>query len=101
MDAGIRPMIPATENRHARGMAKISAYGARSPRGPPPWRPAPSALVIVFLPAQNPNRTLRYSWVVPGSAERPVPAAYARLPKHRPLTRALAVPGWMGIMPDY
>ena len=39
MDMGIRAMIPATENRQARGMAKISAYGARNParrpcRGP-------------------------------------------------------------------
>jgi hypothetical protein len=28
---GIRPMTPATENRHARGMRKISAYGTRNP----------------------------------------------------------------------
>ena len=32
MDMGIRAMIPASENRHARGMAKISWYGARNPR---------------------------------------------------------------------
>src|SRR5580693_3647679 len=33
MAIGIRPMIPARENRQARGMAKISAYGARKPGG--------------------------------------------------------------------
>ena len=57
MDIGIRPMIPATENRQARGMAKMSAYGARSPRGPRTPTPTPSALVIACLPAINPNRT--------------------------------------------
>ena len=31
MDMGIRAMIPATENRQARGMAKISAYGRQEP----------------------------------------------------------------------
>jgi hypothetical protein len=57
MDIGIRPMIPATENRQARGMAKISAYGARNPRGPRTPMPAPPALVIACLSAKNQNRT--------------------------------------------
>jgi hypothetical protein len=35
MAIGSRPMMPATENRQARGIAKISAYGARKPRRPP------------------------------------------------------------------
>jgi hypothetical protein len=34
MDIGSRPMMPATENRQARGIAKISRYGARKPRPP-------------------------------------------------------------------
>jgi hypothetical protein len=57
MDIGIRPMIPATENRQARGMAKISAYGARNPRGLRTPMPAPPALVIACLSAKNQNRT--------------------------------------------
>jgi len=56
MDMGIRPMMPATENRQARGMAKISAYGARNPREIPPPRLASSALVIACLPHPYLNR---------------------------------------------
>jgi hypothetical protein len=66
MDIGIRPMIPATENRQARGMAKMSAYGARNPRCPRTPRPAPPALVIARLPAVNPNKNRRYPGVATG-----------------------------------
>src|SRR5690348_16013534 len=59
MDIGIRPMIPATENRQARGMAKISAYGARNPRGPRTPMPAPPALVIACLSAQKSKQNLK------------------------------------------
>ena len=52
MDMGIRPMIPATENRHARGIANISAYGVKNPRGRRTPRSAPPALVIACLPAK-------------------------------------------------
>jgi hypothetical protein len=34
-------------------MEKISAYGARNPRGALTPRPAPPALVIACLPAKN------------------------------------------------
>ena len=62
MDMGIRPMIPATENRQARGIAKISAYGARNPRGLRTLRSAPPALVIACLSPRiqtEPEDTLR------------------------------------------
>ena len=44
MAIGSRPMIPATENCQARGIAKMSAYGARKPR-----LLTASALVIACL----------------------------------------------------
>jgi len=52
MDMGIRPMIPATEKRQERGIAKTSAYGARNPRGSRTSRSAWPALVIARLPAE-------------------------------------------------
>src|SRR5215469_10194370 len=83
IDIGIRPMIPATENRQARGMAKTSAYGARKPRPLPVPRPAPSALVIARLPAYNrtePQFTpdKQQVFLRPCSQPRQVPPAYRR-----------------------
>ena len=57
MDMGIRPMIPATEKRQARGIANTSAYGAINPCGSLTSRSAPPAPVIARLPAKNLSRT--------------------------------------------
>src|SRR5882762_8841852 len=88
---GLRAMIPAKKNRQARGMAKISAYGARNPRGLRTPRPAPPALVIARLPPKiqtEPEDTPGWQLVFlaplfPGTL------AAGRLPGHGP-----ALVGW-------
>jgi hypothetical protein len=47
MDIGMRPMTAATENRHARGILKISAYGNSSPRGPPILAECASSTLVI------------------------------------------------------
>ncbi len=64
MDMGIRPRIPATEKHQARGIEKISRYGARNPRRPSTGRSAPPALVIACLPRSASEQNLK---ILPGS----------------------------------
>ena len=64
MDIGSRPMTPATENRQARGIEKISAYGRRKPRAS-----ASSVLVIggLVIGGQTSQKPQQYGVLLPCS----------------------------------
>ena len=59
MDMGIRPMIPATENRQARGMREDVRVRRQEPSRPLTSRSAPPALVIARLPSQKSEQNLK------------------------------------------
>src|ERR1700729_2145825 len=92
MDIGSRPITPATENRQARGIEKISAYGRRKPRAS-----ASSTLVIRHQTSQKTQR---------GSYTRVRGANMVSTPPvpddHPPVACRLPSHSWLdGGMPSY
>ena len=92
MDIGSRPITPATENRQARGIEKISAYGRRKP-----CASASSALVIGGQTSQKPHKAGTYTG--PGANMFSIPPVPD---DHPPVACRPASRPWLdGGMPSY
>ena len=87
MDIGSRPMTPATENRQARGIEKISAYGRRKPCARQPRQH--SSL------GAEPHKKLTKLEISPGPATC-FPSPLFPMITRRSRAGVPSVPGWMG-----
>src|ERR1700722_10051643 len=91
MDMGRRPMTPATENRQARGIENISAYGRR--------KPCPSASSALVIGAE-PHKNLTKLEHMPGLATCFPSPVFPMI--HPPVACRRAERAWLdGGMPSY